>query len=140
MCRVYWQRVFIYLLNSKGIFQPCKQIQSILGTEALFLAYKMCRGLAALTKALFCLRFTLLFPPIFHIWGIYIPLPRESIGILCNHRFAWTSKRDCIGLWQVYRIVKYMAVECLSFQVTFMRSLISFWLQIHKLTKLSKMT
>lgn len=43
-----------YLLNKKGIFQPCKQIQSTLGPEALFLAYKMYRGLAAFMKILIC--------------------------------------------------------------------------------------
>ena len=48
--------------------------------------------------------------------------------------------KDCKGLCQVYRMTKDVVIECLSFQVTFMSTLISFWPQIHKLAKPSNMT
>lgn len=79
--------------NTGVIFRPCKQIQSILSIQALFLTYEVCRGLLYLcgfypvrdphdpVSSLICLK-------------EYISLPAESISILPNNTFSSTSKEE----------------------------------------------
>lgn len=128
MGRVYWQRVFIlFFLSNEGICQRCKQIRSILGLEALFLAYTMCRELlcswrpySARHQHCFLLHFiskecTALLQESYR----YPSQPQNFPEHLSKRLHRAKSSLQTPNEW---------LLNVYHFDVTFMRALISFWL------------